>query len=450
MKNSNKIKHFCRISTALVLVICTVICFSSCNINFGSGNKIPESPDINISNELDLPGYVQDLVLLDEIFNFYSYEGVDEQAMKVALLKAYIEATGDYYAEYLDAEEYEEYFSERSGEFVGIGVSVVNTVITIDGYQYKVVQVVSVFKDSPALEAGLRVGDCIMYVGSGDEKVLVDMIGYTEAVDRVRGVEGTSADFTVFRPSGSDYEVIEFSVERKKILNSSVNYRVSETDSKVGIVNITEFDDTTPKQLSAAIDDLKSQGCEKFVFDLRNNPGGGLDSIESVLSYFLNKGDLIVSIEYSKALSTENYSDYVRVKNYAEPYQGLNVSADDIGKYKDLDCVVLVNENSASAAELFTATFRDYNIAKIVGTRTYGKGSMQTLIPLTSYGIEGGLKLTVARYFSKSHTDYHGIGIEPDVSVELSKEAREYNFFLLPEEKDNQMQAAIAELLNNK
>jgi carboxyl-terminal processing protease len=134
------------------------------------------------------------------------------------------------------------------------------------------------------------------------------------------------------------------------------------------------------------------------------------------------------------------------VKNYAAPYEGLSVSASDIGKYKDLDCVVLVNENSASAAELFTATLRDYGIAKIVGTKTFGKGSMQTLFPLTSYGLEGGLKLTVARYFSKSHTDYHGIGIEPDISVELSDEALEYNFFLLPEEKDDQMLAAIAEL----
>ncbi|MBQ4090997.1 MAG: hypothetical protein IJC64_01635 [Clostridia bacterium] len=165
-----------------------------------------------------------------------------------------------------------------------------------------------------------------------------------------------------------------------------------------------------------------------------------------MLSFFLEEGDLIVSIEYSEALKSENYSDHVRVRHYVEQYASLNVEKDDIGKYKDLDCVVLVNENSASAAELFTATFRDYGIGKIIGNRTYGKGSMQTLFPLTSYGIEGGLKLTVARYFSKSHTDYHGVGIEPDIEVSLSKEALEYNFFLLPEDKDDQMQAAIAEL----
>lgn len=447
MKNINKFKRFAGIALALALVVSAVTSFTACDFSFIGEENETVSPDINISNELDLPEYMQNLVMLDEIFKFYSYEGVDEEAMKVALLKAYIEATGDLHAEYLDAEEYEEYFSERSGEFVGVGVSVVNTVVEIEGYKYKTLQIVSVFKDSPALEAGVKVGDCVMYVGSGSDQVLIDAIGYTAALDLIRGVAGTYAEFTVFRPSGSDYEIIDFSIERKKIDNSSVNYRVSETDASIGIVNITEFNDTTPKHFSLAVDDLKAQGCDKFVFDLRNNLGGGVNSIESLLSFFLKKGDLIVSLEYSDALSSQNYSEYVRVRNYAAPYQGLNVSASDIGKYSDLDCVVLVNENSASASELFTITFRDYGLAKIVGTKTFGKGSVQTLFPLDSYGIEGGLKLTVARYFSKSHTDYHGVGIEPDIKVELSEEALEYNFFLIPEDKDNQMQAAIAELL---
>ncbi|MBE6583595.1 MAG: hypothetical protein E7649_01250 [Ruminococcaceae bacterium] len=457
MKNTkNNAMRIVSSLSALLLLICLVASFTACNFYLGSnGNNaakqeestLPPPPQINVSDELDLPEYVQGLIQLDEIFNSYSYEGVDEQEMKKALLKAYIEATGDPYAEYLDAEEYEEYFSERSGEFVGIGVSVVNTQITINGYEYKVVQVISVFKDSPALEAGIRVGDCIMYVGAGESRELVDIIGYTEAVDRIKGEEGTLAEFTVFRSTaGSDYEELAFSIPRRKVESLSVNHRVSETDATVGIINITGFDDTTPRQFCAAVEGLKAQGCTRFVFDLRNNPGGGLDSIETVLSYFLSEGDLIVSIEYNELLSGQNYADHVREKHYTSEYAGLNVEKEDIGKYKDLDCVVLVNENSASAAELFTATFRDYSIAKIVGTRTFGKGSMQTLFSLDSYGMEGGLKLTVARYFSKSHTDYHGVGIAPDITVELSEEALGYNFFLLPEDKDNQLLAAIDEL----
>ena len=202
MKKSNNIKRFCSVAVALALALGSMLSLTSCNINFGNnlGNKL-ESPDVNISDELDLPEYIRDLIKLDEVFNYYSYEGVDEEAMKVALLKAYIEATGDIHAEYLDAEEYEQYFSDRAGEFVGIGVSVVNTVITIEGCQYRVICVVNVFKDSPAMEAGLLPGDCVVYVGAGEDRALVDEIGYTEALERVRGVEGTFVDFTVFRPS---------------------------------------------------------------------------------------------------------------------------------------------------------------------------------------------------------------------------------------------------------
>ena len=115
--------------------------------------------------------------------------------------------------------------------------------------------------------------------------------------------------------------------------------------------------------------------------------------------------------------------------------------------YKDLDCIVITNSSTASAAELFTATLRDYQIAKVVGDTTYGKGCMQTLFPLEGYGIEGGLKLTVAMYYSMSKTVYHGTGIVPDYPVELSDEAKKINFFLLPEEKDDQLLTAIDKLV---
>ena len=447
MKNINRIKRFCTVILVIATVLSATLSLASCNIHITHNNsQETEGPDVNTPEEPTSPSYIQDLIKLDQIFNFYSYDGVDEEAMKIALLKAYIEATGDVHAAYLDAEEYEEYYSDRAGEFVGIGVSVVNTYITVDGYDYKALQIVSVFKDSPALEAGILPGDYVVYVGSGDDRTLIDSIGYTEALERVRGVEGTSVDITVFRPSASDYEVIEFTVDRRKVTSYSVTYKVSETDEKIGIVSVSSFDDTTPRQFTEAMDTLISLGCDKFVYDLRDNPGGSVDSIETVLSYFLSEGDVIVSVEYNDALEGNNRSDYVRVKNYASPYECLNVTRADIGKYKELDSVVLVNENSASAAELFAATFRDYGLAKLVGVTTFGKGSMQQLYSLEKYGIEGGLKLTVARYFSKSHTDYHGIGIVPDVIVELSDEALEYNPLLLPEEKDNQLKAAIAEL----
>lgn len=406
------------------------------------------APTINIVIENDdIPDYIKELIKLDAIFRQNSYDGIDEEAMGENILKAYVAATGDLYAEYMTPEEFESYMSESAAEFVGVGVSIVNTTIEINGYNYKVMQVISVFANSPALENDVRVGDCIMYVGGGNERLMVDQLGYTEALDRMLGEEGTMAEFTVFRPDKNEsigYKEIEFSIARRKVVTESVNFRISETNSKVGIINVTGFDQKTAIQFSNAVDTLKAQGCEYFVFDMRNNPGGSLYSIQAVLSYFLNKGDLIVSTEYADGYKDEYY---VQAVNYGSMYEGYNVYSSDIGKYKDLNAIVLTNENTASAAELFTATMRDYGIAKIVGTTTYGKGCMQNIIDLDRYyGMEGALRVTTAMYFSKSHYVYHDIGIVPDYEVELSEEAKEYNFFLLPEELDDQLQKAIEEL----
>lgn len=389
---------------------------------------------------MDVPDYFSDLIKLDEFFRAHSFDGYDKDEMGEAILDAYIEATGDIYAQYLNAEEYAAYFEERSGEFVGIGVSIVNSEIEIDGNKYKTIEIISVFKDSPAIENGVKVGDCIMYVECEGEMKLVDEIGYDKATDNMLGESGTNAKFIVFRPNGGDYEQIEFEITRRKVESQSVTYKVSETDSNVGIINITSFDLTTPAQFKQAVNTLRdTHGCTKFVFDLRNNPGGALDSICHVLCYFLNEGDEIVSIEYADG----------RKYSIKATHADTGVKTADMGIYKDLDCVVLTNGNTASAAELFTATMRDYGIAEIVGNKTYGKGCMQTLYALDSYGIEGGLKLTVAMYYSASKTPYHGTGIIPDYEIDLSSEAKEINFYLLPENMDAQLGRAI-ELLTNK
>ncbi len=434
-----------------ITVICSVVCilatFAICGFSglFGETMQIVGGDTvINISDELELPEYIQELIRLDIAFKDFSYDGIDENAMGEAMLDAYISATGDMYAEYLNAEEYAAFFEERAGEFVGIGVSIVNSQIDIGGLKYSVLEVISVYKDSPALESGVEVGDCIMYVNDGEELVLVNSLGYTRSLDVMLGDSGTEANFVVFRPSGESYEEIEFKITRRKVETESVTWRVSETDSRVGIVNITSFDGTTAPQFESSVEALKKLGCEKFVFDVRNNPGGALDAIEAVLSYFLSEGDVLIHTEYSTG---EKYTDYVRVKRYEEKYSGFDVTKEDIGKYKELDCIVLTNENTASAAELFTATLRDYSIAKVVGGTTYGKGCMQNIIPLGTYGLEGGLRVTSAMYFSASREVYHDMGIEPDIKAELSDEAKKINFFLLPEEKDDQLQKAIEELL---
>ena len=193
--------------------------------------------------------------------------------------------------------------------------------------------------------------------------------------------------------------------------------------------------------LESHVDELKGKGCTKFVFDVRNNPGGDLESIKAVLSFFLAEKDLIVS---TKDKNGAEEFDYVQVvKHQDKAYAGCDVTKEDIGKYANLPFTVLTNGNTASAAELFTATVRDYKLGTIIGQTTYGKGCMQSIFSLKYYGVEGGLKLTTKMYFPASGQGYHGVGITPDISVELSPEAQEYNLYVLPEALDNQLQAAI-------
>jgi len=433
-RKQRRIPLFVAVSAVIVAIVLSALTtFAICN-----ATKTDEPPQYVV---VDTPEYFENLIKLDEFFRQYSFDGYDEDKMSEAILDAYISATGDIYAEYLNAEEYAAYFDERAGEFVGIGVSIVNTEIVVKGISYQAMEIISVFKNSPAIENGVMVGDCIMYVEHEGKMTLVDTIGYTAALDDMLGESGTNANFVVYRPSTSDYEQIEFSIPRRRVESESVTFKVSETDKNVGIVTITGFDLTTPTQFKNAVDTLRDfHKVRYFVFDLRNNPGGSLDSIETVLTYFLDEGDEIVSTEY---VDGSKESSSARAKRYSEEYSGLDVKKSEIGMYKDLDFIVLTNENTASAAELFTATMRDYGLAKIVGKTTYGKGCMQTLFPLDSVGIEGGLKLTVAMYYSASKTVYHGTGIVPDYEIELSDEAKKINFYLLPEEKDAQLQKAI-------
>ena len=434
---------------ALICVACTVLSATGCmyvNRVTGTGTQqetVKHEIVINQADKSELPDYVADLVKLDEVFRAYSYAGYDEEAFGELLLKYYIAATGDDYAEYMNAEEYKAYTEDSAGEFVGIGVSIIETMVEINGRKYKTMQVISVFENSPALEGGVKVGDYVMYAGGGDEQELVDAIGYDKALDKMRGEAGSIAEFIVYRPSKdeiSGFEIIEFAIERRKVITESVRCRVSESDSRIGIVNITGFDQTTATQFKKAVNTLKDSGCEYFVFDVRNNPGGALASIEVVLSYFLQANDLIIGIEYGDGTTA---ADYVRPLNYGPQYEGYNISKNEIGMYSDLKCVVVTNGNTASAAELFTATLRDYGLAKVVGETTFGKGCMQTILPLEEYGLEGALRVTTAMYFSASRKIYHEIGIEPDHIVELSEEALEYNFFVLPEELDAQLQKAF-------
>lgn len=388
-----------------------------------------------------------ELDVIDRLFRSLTMmEDLDDQAILASVLKGYVAATGDLYAEYFTAEEFAEQTGSQNGEMYGIGVSVVNDVITVNGIAYQVITVANVYPDSPAEAAGVLPGDHIMFVGSGEEKTMVQSIGYTEALARMKGGEGTECVFSVYRRAqGADetsaYEEVEITAIRQKITTRSVIGRVHAEDPTVGIIKMTGFDNTTLPQFTEAVETLRSQGCQYFVFDLRNNPGGLLTAVEDVLILFLQEGDTVISTVNSEGDKSVT-KIAVNAKGYVTCGSG-TLTKDDIGKYRDLKFSVLVNEYSASAAELFTANMRDYELGKIVGTKTYGKGSMQTTYSLSKYGYDGALKLTTAHYFPPCGEGYDGIGITPHETVELSEEAQKYNINLLPDNLDNQLAAAI-------
>ena len=389
------------------------------------------------------------LSLVDQLIRDYAYDGVDQEAMMDAVIKAYVAATGDIYAEYYTKEEFDALTQESQGKMEGIGVSVING--SYEGMT--AIKLIMVYPGSPAEAAGLKPGDLIVALKYQDELQSVDALGgYTMAVNHLRGAAGTKAEFLVMRPSGSGYEQIEFAITRAAFEAVSVTGKVSKTDPKVGIVTIIQFDLPTPEQFEATVDDLIAKGCTKFVFDVRNNPGGDLESIKAIQSYFLSEGDLLVS---TKDKHGNEKKEYVKAVRHTSPaYSVCDVTEDEIGKYKNLTFCVLTNGNTASAAELFTATMRDYKLDTIVGETTYGKGCMQSIYDLSRtgpyyklYGVEGGLKLTTQMYFPACGESYHDIGIAPHVEVKLPAEVMEqYTMYDLPEELDTQLQAALEQM----
>ncbi len=347
-------------------------------------------------------GKYEKLIEVEKIYEELYIGELDEKEITDNILRGYIYGTGDKYAYYLSAEEFADNEADTNAEYVGIGVRVM--------WSENTIEVINVMPDSPALEAGILPGDFIVAV-EGD---YVSEIGYDEALDRMLGEAGTNANFTVLRNG----ESIEFSVERTKIKEISVVSSICEADPTVGIIQILEFDLGTPEQFKAACDELKQNGADRFVFDVRNNPGGNLDAICDILDYLLPEGP-IIHIEYKSGEKETISSDAESVK---------------------LNCSVIINENTASAGELFASALQDYDYAELVGTTTYGKGTMQNIIPLTD---GSGFGISTALYYPPYSENYEGVGVKPDHPCEIAEEFANISIYKLTYEQDAQLQKAI-------
>lgn len=350
---------------------------------------------------------------LDALFRAnYVGDMPDYEDLETGLIDGYLYATGDKYAYYYTAEEYEEMTRESMGDSEGIGISV------IWDAEKNAIEILNVFPDSPASKTDLAVGDLIVSVGIGEDAESVSELGYEQALSLLRGKSGTFAEFTVLR--GDDK--IEFSIERGHYELQTVTYRVYEEDPTVGIILISEFEKITPEQFKEAVEALEKAGAPNIIVDLRNNPGGDRDSIIDVLDYILPEGPLFRLLQRDGSILVTDFSDSSCIDN---------------------PMVVLVNGSTASAAELFTAAMRDYDRAKIVGTTTYGKGSMQTFYRLSDGSM---FKTTSHLYYPPYSDNYDGVGIEPDVEVELDEELQDVSPYKIADKDDNQLAAAYRTL----
>lgn len=388
----------------------------------GSSQEVEAQPA-----KLDMDQVKGKVNLLEDIIDKRFLYEADIQALESGIYKGLMSGLDDPYAVYYDQEEYKELQESVSGTYCGIGVMVSQNRTT------GLVTVIKVFKDSPGEKAGLLPGDILYKVGD------VDIT--TEDLDlivskHIKGMEGTVVRLTVLR--GTEY--VEVKAVREQIEVPTVEYKI--LNDNTGYVVISQFDVVTANQFIKAVEDMEANGMERLVIDLRGNPGGVLDSAVDMAAYLLPEDRMDGTIVYTEDKNGKGERYYC--KNGLISFEGTNPQninpryPKKDGHQLELPMAVLINENSASASELFAGCLQDYGWATVVGTTSFGKGIVQNLIPLTD---GSAIKLTTERYFTPSGFCLHEKGITPDVEVELDEELKQ-KIVILPDE-DNQLQKAI-------
>jgi carboxyl-terminal processing protease len=321
-------------------------------------------------------------------------------------IAGYMSSLDDAYSAYFIPDNYDTYLESNQGTFTGIGVQIYAT----EQILTKGILVSRPVGNSPAEEAGIKANDLIVAV-DGESIIGRD---YDEAIDRVLGEPGTIVTLTVLRGD----EELQFSIERRTFVQREVDYRI--INGNIGYVQIHNFNANAYAELSYALTDLSKYGVEGIIFDVRNNPGGLINTVINMVDLLVDKDELVV----------------VQYKNDERVYYSTD------GKLVDVPMVVLINDASVSASELFASALRDISNVPLIGETTYGKGVGQTSYRLSDgYGI----KITTFNYVTKSRTNYDSIGLEPDITVPMTYEDK-LVFYTLDETNDGQLSVAISEL----
>ena len=358
----------------------------------------------NSTNSLDSSALQELADTIDSQYYFYDDKELDNDKLLDAAMRGMVSKLDDPYAQYFTEEEYQKLLTDNAGDYVGIGIS-------IQAPDETGAKVISVYSDSPADKAGIQKGDVITKVNGNTtaEKSLQEVITYF------------SDDTTV--PDEITYlrDGVETTVSLLRAEVHIVRVTSSVLDGNIGYVHISEFNGSVATDFSSAVDALKQQGIDKLIIDLRDNPGGGLTEVLNVAYKLIQKDKVIVSIR------SKNGDEDVYKSQGTEQY--------------DMPIVVLVNGGSASASELLTGALKDYGIATIVGTQTFGKGIVQSYFHLSNS--KGWVKMTTDAYYTPNGVCIQGVGITPDLVVDLPDELKDISVDLLDPAKDTQLQAAI-------
>ncbi len=369
----------------------------------GSKPEVNAEETTDKEEDISYDKIVDKLTFLETLIDNYYLEEVDPSVYANGIYKGFMSSLEDPYSTYYTKEEYTALMESSSGVYHGIGASVSQDVKT------GIITVVKPFENGPAYKAGVLPGD-ILFKVEDEEVTGVDL---SEVVSKMKGMEGTKVNISVLREGKTD--PIKFTIVRQEIKVPTIEHKM--LADKIGYIIITEFDEITVKQFIAAVDELEKAGMQGLIVDVRNNPGGLLDSVVKILDRLLPKG-LIV---------------------YTEDKYGNRLKEDAVDAKKlSVPLAVIINGNSASASEIFAGAIQDYKLGTIVGTTSFGKGIVQKVIPLSD---GTAIKLTISKYFTPKGRNIHGTGILPDVEVELKEDLQKK--VTVPIDKDNQLQEAI-------
>lgn len=360
------------------------------------------------NEELMSDYFVSKMELLMQLIDQYYMYDISVDDMRTGAYKGLLEGLGDPYTCFYTKEEFDALMESTTGTYYGIGAVVQQNLKTM------YITIVKPYVDGPAYNAGMLPGDIIYMVDDVD----VTGMDINNVVALMKGPEGTQVKVTVVRDGEAD--PVELIITRAKIEIETIEYEMLEDE--VGYILISGFEEPTPRQFKEAIQDLQKQGMKGLVLDLRDNGGGLLDAVVEMLDYILPKG-MIVYTE-------DKYGN-------RDEYKGTDKDV------LEIPMTVLINGNSASAAEIFAAAMQDYKAATLIGTTSFGKGIVQTILPLTD---GTAVKITVSRYFTPNGVCIHGEGVTPDIEVELNEELRQ--LVVIPKDQDNQLEIAVNLVLN--